>query len=94
MRPLNRKAFAGGLAGLGLLHATQAEAKEALSVEATEGPMALTRFAADVSGKRPCILVLHGSRAIELKPRAYERYAEALEVGNSWQWPGRSAARP
>jgi carboxymethylenebutenolidase len=41
----------------------------------------LTRYAADRVGKRPAVLVLHGARGVELKPRAYERYANHLATG-------------
>ncbi|MGC2774239.1 MAG: dienelactone hydrolase family protein [Bradyrhizobium sp.] len=40
--------------------------------------MALTRYEAAGTGKRPAVLILHGARGVELKPRAYERYADAL----------------
>jgi carboxymethylenebutenolidase len=53
---------------------------EEFSVAAEEGSVALSRFAADRSGKRAGVLVLHGSRGIELKPRAYQRYADALNA--------------
>jgi len=51
---------------------------ETFSVEAREGGVALTRFGAERAGKRPGVVVLHGARGIELHPRAYERYANAL----------------
>jgi carboxymethylenebutenolidase len=41
----------------------------------------LTRYAADRVGKRAAVLVLHGTRGVELKPRAYERYANHLATG-------------
>ncbi|WP_161491900.1 dienelactone hydrolase family protein [Bradyrhizobium centrolobii] len=33
-----------------------------------------------MTGKRPAVILLHGSRGIELKPRAYGRYADALSA--------------
>jgi carboxymethylenebutenolidase len=51
---------------------------EKFSVEAREGGVALTRFGVERAGKRPGVVVLHGARGIELHPRAYERYANAL----------------
>ena len=42
--------------------------------------VALTRYAADQVGKRPAVVVLHGSRGVVLKPRAYQRYADALNA--------------
>jgi carboxymethylenebutenolidase len=66
------------IALLGLPAIGHAAAPEQLRVEAGEGAVALTRYAADRPGKHPAVLVLHGSRGIELKPRVYERYAERL----------------
>jgi len=78
MQTVDRRAFLGAIATLPMLGSAQAGTTEELSVNAEEGSMALTRYAADRPGKRPCVLVLHGSRGIEIKPRAYERYANAL----------------
>jgi carboxymethylenebutenolidase len=82
VRPLNisRRAVLGGLTVLSLSVAAKAESSEDLSVDAGEGPMALTRFAAAGAGKRPAVIVLHGARGVELKPRAYQRYAVALSA--------------
>ena len=55
-----------------------AAAPEPLRVEAGDGAVELSRYAADVAGPRPAVLVLHGSRGIELRRRAYQRYAERL----------------
>ena len=67
----------GGLGVFGLpIHAHALP--EDLHVAAEGGPVALTRYAADLPGKRPAVLLLHGSRGIELRPRAYERHAIAL----------------
>ncbi|MBR0832849.1 dienelactone hydrolase family protein [Bradyrhizobium manausense] len=46
----------------------------------TSGPdsLAVSRYAATGSERRPAVVVLHGSRGIELRARAYERYADAL----------------
>jgi carboxymethylenebutenolidase len=38
----------------------------------------VSRYAATADGRRPAVIVLHGSRGIELRIRAYERYADAL----------------
>ncbi|UFZ03040.1 dienelactone hydrolase family protein [Bradyrhizobium ontarionense] len=38
----------------------------------------MTRYAAAGAGKRPGVLILHGARGVELRRRAYERYADAL----------------
>jgi carboxymethylenebutenolidase len=66
------------MALLGLPVIASAAAPEQLSVEANEGEILLTRYAADVAGPRSAVLVLHGARGIERKPRAYVRYAERL----------------
>ncbi|WFU44100.1 dienelactone hydrolase family protein [Bradyrhizobium sp. CB82] len=59
------------LAGLALLSLSPAARSE-------PGHDVVTRHAADASGKRPAVILLHGSRGIELRRRAYERYADAL----------------
>ena len=38
----------------------------------------LIRREATLSGRRPSVILLHGSRGIEINPRAYERYEDAL----------------
>ena len=40
----------------------------------------MSRYAATAAEKRSAVIVLHGSRGIELRPRAYERYADALSA--------------
>ena len=40
----------------------------------------VSRRAADLNGRRPSVILLHGSRGIEINPRAYERYANALSL--------------
>jgi carboxymethylenebutenolidase len=40
--------------------------------------LSASRYAAAGSQRRPAVIVLHGSRGIELRARAYERYADAL----------------
>jgi carboxymethylenebutenolidase len=75
-------AFLLALAWLAVPGIGRAAAPELLRVEAGEGAVELTRYAADIAGPRPAVLILHGSRGIELRRRAYERYAERLaEVG-------------
>jgi carboxymethylenebutenolidase len=80
MQTVNRRVVLGGLAAFSISHPTHAETPENFSVEADEGSVALARYAADQAGKRAGIIVLHGSRGIELKPRAYQRYADALNA--------------
>jgi carboxymethylenebutenolidase len=80
MRKINRRVVLGGIAALAMVRPTDAKTPEEFSVEAEEGSLALTRYAADHVGKRAGVLVLHGSRGMELKPRAYQRYADALNA--------------
>ncbi|GGI23584.1 dienelactone hydrolase family protein [Bradyrhizobium guangdongense] len=51
---------------------------EQFSVTSGHDCLPVSRYAAAADAKRPAVIVLHGARAIELKPRAYERYADAL----------------
>jgi carboxymethylenebutenolidase len=81
MQTINRRAVLGGIVALAIPVPGHAAAPEELSAEADEGSVALTRYAADRVGKRPAVLVLHGARGVELKPRAYERYANHLATG-------------
>lgn len=78
MQLVDRRVVLGGLAAFSISHPSYAATAENLSVAADEESVALTRYAADQTGKRAGIVVLHGARGIELKPRAYQRYADAL----------------
>jgi len=78
MPMIDRRAVLSGLALLPLCRPACAAAPEQLSVDADEGSVDLTRYAGDRAGKRPAVLLLHGSRGFERKPLAYERYAAAL----------------
>jgi carboxymethylenebutenolidase len=49
-----------------------------LSIDAYDGRVDLTRYATDGMAKRAAVLILHGARGVEIKPRAYERYATAI----------------
>jgi carboxymethylenebutenolidase len=80
MHRIDRRAAIAGLASLSLCAPAGAAIPEQFSVDADEGPVTLTRYAADHTGKRPGVLLLHGSHGFELKPRAYERYASALSA--------------
>jgi carboxymethylenebutenolidase len=74
----SRRHVLGGLALLTFARPSLADAIETSSVEAREGPLSWTHYAASGSAKRPAVIILHGSRGLELRPRAYQRYAEAL----------------
>jgi carboxymethylenebutenolidase len=79
MHMISRRNLLGG--GAVLLAASRAfatEIAEKLDVPASEGPVALTRYAANQAGKRPAVIVLHGSHDFELRLLAYQRYADAL----------------
>jgi carboxymethylenebutenolidase len=80
MHTINRREVVAGLALLAVSGPARAGMPEQLNVEADEGSVALTRYATDRAGRRPSVLLLHGSRGFELKPRAYQRYADALSV--------------
>ncbi|MET4113923.1 carboxymethylenebutenolidase [Bradyrhizobium sp. JR1.5] len=58
--------------------AVRAASGEEFSVASGPDSLPVSRYAAAAAGKRPAVIALHGSRGIELRPRAYERYAEAL----------------
>jgi carboxymethylenebutenolidase len=81
MTEITRRSALGGLAVLGLPISAHGASPEDLNVDAGGGPVDLTRYAADGAGKRSAVLLLHGSRGVELKPRAYERHAIALATG-------------
>lgn len=51
---------------------------EQFNVTSGHDSLPVSRYAAAADGKRPAVIVLHGSRGIELRARAYERYADAL----------------
>ena len=80
MHTIDRRAAVAGLALLSLCPPARAATPEQLSIDADEGPVPLTRYAAEQDGKRPSVLLLHGSHGFELMPRAYERYAERLSA--------------
>lgn len=80
MQAISRRSLLGGLAFVAAAHPLAAAAAETLSVEASEGRIVLSRYASARSGKRPAVLVLHGSRGFDLKLAAYERYANALNA--------------
>jgi carboxymethylenebutenolidase len=77
---INRRSVLGGLALVAASRPLYAETPESLNAAASEGDVALTRYAAEGTGKRAGVVILHGARGVELKPRAYERYANALNT--------------
>ncbi|MEP9377578.1 dienelactone hydrolase family protein [Aquabacter sp. CN5-332] len=77
-RPLTRRAVLAGFALLAAPRAMADASPEALTIAAAGDQVAVTRFAAAGSDKRPAVLLLHGSLGVELSPKAYERHAQAL----------------
>src|SRR5215475_11696377 len=75
---MNRRLVLASFAAASMVRPARAGEKEDIDVDVEEGAMHLTRYVAPREGKRPYVLVLHGSRGIELRPRAYQRYAGAL----------------
>ncbi|WP_246668812.1 dienelactone hydrolase family protein [Bradyrhizobium sp. UNPF46] len=75
---ITRRTALTGLAALLLPATARGAPSEQLSVAAGNESLSLSRYAAKLTGKRPAVIVLHGSRGIELRQRAYERYADAL----------------
>ncbi|MGY4475440.1 dienelactone hydrolase family protein [Bradyrhizobium sp. USDA 3364] len=78
MPAISRRSVLGGFALLAASRSLAAAMAETLSVDAAEGHVTLNRFASGRAGKRPAVLMLHGSRGFDLRPRAYERHANAL----------------
>ncbi|MGY3584789.1 dienelactone hydrolase [Bradyrhizobium sp. USDA 4341] len=76
MQAISRRSLLGGVALLAASPSLAAATAEQLT--AGEGRVTFSRFASERSGKRPAVLVLHGSRGFELRPQAYERCAKAL----------------
>ncbi|SFI33074.1 dienelactone hydrolase family protein [Bradyrhizobium sp. Gha] len=75
---ISRRAALAAFAAL--LSPVPARGAPAEQFEVTSGQDSLlvSRYAATAEGKRPAVIALHGARGIEIRPRAYERYADAL----------------
>ena len=78
MPVIDRRAVVAGLALLSLCRPAHAATPEQLSIDADDGPVALTRYAADRAGRRPSVIMLHGTHGFEFKLTGYERYTQAL----------------
>jgi carboxymethylenebutenolidase len=78
---MSRRVVLSSIAALALAFSSKSGSSEELNVEANEGGVGVTRYAADRVGKRPAVLVLQGNRSAEFSTRAYERYANALAAG-------------
>ena len=81
VRTVSRRVALASIAVLTLPFPANSGSPEELNVEADQGGIDVTRYAADRVGKRPAVLVLHGNRGVEFSTRAYERYANALAAG-------------
>ena len=80
-RTVSRLVTLASIAVLALPFPANSEPPEELNVEVDAGPVAMTRYSADRVGKHAAVLVLHGNRGVEINPRAYGRYANALAAG-------------
>jgi carboxymethylenebutenolidase len=81
MHRISRRGVLGGITAIVALLPARTASPEELNAGDDEGKIPLTRYAADRTGKRPAVLILHGGRGVELKPLAYERHAKALSEG-------------
>jgi len=87
MSDVNRRAILGGVALIALSPAARSDDRGMPpAMEADDSPAVLTRFAAHRTGRRPSVVMLHGARGFDLKPRAYERYADALTAEGIDAW--------
>ncbi len=80
MPMIDRRSAVTGLVLLSVCRPARAAMPEQFSIDADDGPVALTRYAADHAGKRPGVIMLHGSRGFEPRLSAYQRYAKALSA--------------
>ncbi|NKI71458.1 prolyl oligopeptidase family serine peptidase [Collimonas pratensis] len=75
---ISRRSVLMRMAALVIAPVASAARSEDVKLITDNGTGAMTRFAANVEGVRPAVILLHGSRGIELNPGAYIRHAEAL----------------
>jgi carboxymethylenebutenolidase len=75
---VSRRTVLGGIALVVTARARSAEVPQRLELASREGPVVLARYATNRTGKRPAVILLHGSRGFEPRLPAYERYAGAL----------------
>ncbi|KJC34770.1 dienelactone hydrolase family protein [Bradyrhizobium sp. LTSP857] len=77
---ITRRTALTGLAALLSPVIARSAPGEQFNVASGHDSLPVSRYAAAAPGKRPAVIVLHGSRGIELRARAYERYADALST--------------
>jgi carboxymethylenebutenolidase len=75
-----RRTVLTGLATLLLPSTGYAAPSEQFSITSGSNSLPVSRYAAAAAGKRPAVIALHGARGIELKPGAYQRYADAMSA--------------
>jgi carboxymethylenebutenolidase len=76
---MNRRRLLGGIALAAIARpALSADASQEIEIGSGEDRIILTRYPAPQQGRRPSVILLHGSRGFELRLRAYERHASAL----------------
>ncbi|TYL86293.1 dienelactone hydrolase family protein [Bradyrhizobium cytisi] len=75
---ISRRAALATIAALLSSVAARSAQGEQFDVTSGQDSLPVSRYAAAADGKRPAVIVLHGSRGIELRARAYQRYADAL----------------
>ncbi len=75
---ISRRAALAAIATLLSPAAARSAPGEQFSVTSGHDSLPVSRYAATTAGKHAAVIVLHGSRGIEFRARAYERYADAL----------------
>ncbi|KRQ14959.1 dienelactone hydrolase family protein [Bradyrhizobium sp. DASA03076] len=75
---ITRRTAAAGLVTLLAPIAARGTPGEELNVTSGGDSLSVSRYAAAGSDRRPAVIALHGARGIELRTRAYERYAGSL----------------
>lgn len=77
---ITRRSTLAGLAAFLSPVAARGAPGEEFRITSGHDSFAVSRYAAAGSERRSAVIALHGARGIELRPRAYERYADALTV--------------
>lgn len=75
---MNRRAFVSGIALSAISQAAISARANGASAAGSDDQVIWSRYAAKRDGRRPGVILLHGTRGFELKLSAYERYADAL----------------
>ncbi|WP_228749404.1 dienelactone hydrolase family protein [Bradyrhizobium sp. BR 10261] len=75
---ITRRTALTGLATLLLPIPAHGAPSEEFKIVSGGDSLSVSRYAAAGSERRPAVIALHGAHGVEIKPRAYERYADAL----------------